>query len=220
MKAEEDVPRGDQVFDSYGMKDDSTFLMNYGFLPPSRKNIALVRADLDVNGPHYNDKKELLQIMNKDIGSYIWMETLENSDVRLSLGWYRFLVFEEKDTEFPCDLGKLMVGEISYCSLKNELKMWQRIKDDCAEVLKNYPTTVDEDKELLKDTSKFSFAEQNCIQLRYNEKLIMIYMVKTADIFLRLLLLSRKEANAEVNKMENFKEEFNYFKRIQKILKE
>jgi len=48
----------------------------------------------------------------------------------------------------------------------------------------------------------------------------MIYMVKTADIFLRLLLLSRKEANAEVNKMENFKEEFNYFKRIQKILKE
>ena len=48
----------------------------------------------------------------------------------------------------------------------------------------------------------------------------MIYMVKTADVFLRLLLLTRKEANAEVNKMENFKEEFIYFKRIQKILKE
>jgi hypothetical protein len=56
MKAEEDVPRGEQVFDSYGVKDDSTFLMNYGFLPPSRRNIALVRADLDKDGPHYGDK--------------------------------------------------------------------------------------------------------------------------------------------------------------------
>jgi len=45
-------------------------------------------------------------------------------------------------------------------------------------------------------------------------------MVKTADVFLRLLLLTRKEANAEVNKMENFKEEFIYFKRVLKILKE
>ena len=97
--------------------------------------------------------------MNKDIASYIWMETLENNDVMKSLAWYRFLVFDEKDSEFPCDLGKLMVGDVKHCSLANELKMWQRIKDDCAEVLKNYPTTVDEDKELLKDASKFSFAE-------------------------------------------------------------
>jgi hypothetical protein len=48
----------------------------------------------------------------------------------------------------------------------------------------------------------------------------MLYMVKTADVFLRLLLLTRKEANAEVNNMMDFKGEFIYFKRVQKILKE
>jgi hypothetical protein len=37
--------------------------------------------------------------------------------------------------------------------------MWKRIKDDCAEILKNYPTTIEEDAELLKDTEKYSFAE-------------------------------------------------------------
>jgi hypothetical protein len=133
--------------------------MNYGFLPPSKRNIALVRAELDPNGPHFKDKTDLLSIMNKDIKSYIWMETLENRDVALSLAWYRFLVFEEADSELPCDLGKLMVGEINHHSQANELKMWKRIKDDCAEILKNYPTTIEEDAELLKDTEKYSFAE-------------------------------------------------------------
>ena len=98
--------------------------------------------------------------------------------------------------------------------------MWDRINTGCDEVLSAYPTTIEEDAELLKDTSKMSFAEMNCIQLRHNEKKIMLYVKKTAELFSRLLLLTRKEANLEVNKMENFKEEFKYFKVIQKVLKD
>ena len=48
----------------------------------------------------------------------------------------------------------------------------------------------------------------------------MLYMRKTADLFLRLLLLTKKEANLEINKIEDFKKEFVYFKRVQKILKD
>jgi hypothetical protein len=51
MKATEDIPRGAQVFDSYGVKDDSTFLMNYGFLPPTTRNRALVKVLLDKEDP-------------------------------------------------------------------------------------------------------------------------------------------------------------------------
>lgn len=57
MKAEQDIQRGEQVFDSYGMKDDSTFLMNYGFLPPSRRNKALITIGVDPKDPHYTEKR-------------------------------------------------------------------------------------------------------------------------------------------------------------------
>ena len=116
MKAEEDIPRGDQVFDSYGIKDDASFLMNYGFLPPSVKNKALVRAELDPNGVHYTDKVQLLEILKIDVKSYVFMETLENSDVLKTFAWYRFLVFDEKDTEIACDLGAVIQNKIPYVS--------------------------------------------------------------------------------------------------------
>ena len=53
MKAEEDIQRGEQVFISYGVKDDASFLLNYGFLPEVYRTTTLVRADLDPNGPFY-----------------------------------------------------------------------------------------------------------------------------------------------------------------------
>lgn len=63
MKAEEDIPRGEQVYDSYGVKDDSTFVINYGFLPPTRENKALVVVYMDPNDEHVTEKTQLLKIL-------------------------------------------------------------------------------------------------------------------------------------------------------------
>jgi histone-lysine N-methyltransferase SETD3 len=129
MKAEEDIPRGDQVYDSYGNKDDSTFLMNYGFLPPTKRNRALIIAYLNADDPYLNDKQNLLRLLGIGMQSYTFMETLEDQDVFLTFGWFRFIVFKEEDTDgIAVDLGKLLKAEINYVSLTNEIKMWQRIK--------------------------------------------------------------------------------------------
>lgn len=45
-------------------------------------------------------------------------------------------------------------------------------------------------------------------------------MIKTADFFLRLLLLTKKEANLEINKIGDFNKEYVYFKKVQSLLKD
>lgn len=85
--------------------------------------------------------------------------------------------------------------------------------------MKSYPTTIEEDEAILAQPGH-SFTYANCIQLRYNEKKIMRYMDTTADLFLRLLPMTKKEANLEINKLEDFKDKFVYFKRVQKIMKD
>ena len=133
MKAEEDIPRGCQVYDSYGTKDDSTFLLNYGFLPPSKDNKCSVMSYLDPNDPYFSDKTNLLRILQINQQSYVFMETLEDKEVFKTLAWFRFLVFKEEDTEggIAIDLGKLLKAELNYVSQANELKMWERIKLGC-----------------------------------------------------------------------------------------
>lgn len=123
------------------------------------------------------------------------METLDHPEVAKALAWIRFLVFNEADTKVSVDLGKVLKAEFTCVSQANELKMWEKIKVACTTILEKYPNSIEVDEELLATPEKFSFTQLNCIQLRHNEKKIMLYMQKTADIFLRLLKLTRKEAN-------------------------
>ena len=51
------------------------------------------------------------------------------------------------------------------------------------------------------------------VSLRLGEKKIFQYVIKTAETFEKLLQMSKKDANLEINKME-FNKEFDYFKSI------
>lgn len=59
VKALEDISRGQQIHYSYGNKDNSSFLLNYGFLPPGGDNKTLLMAYCDPDDPNIEDKEKL-----------------------------------------------------------------------------------------------------------------------------------------------------------------
>lgn len=87
--------------------------------------------------------------------------------------------------------------------------MWERIKVIVEANLKIYP--IDE---------KFSETQnsQNCKILKQGEKKILGFLIKTADMFLQICKMDKKEAKSFVNSYEDFKPWFYYYKLVEKLL--
>ena len=54
--------------------------------------------------------------------------------------------------------------------MRNEKKMWRRVRQLGNDMLGNYPTTLEEDMEMLKNEELMSQNESNSVQLRVGEK--------------------------------------------------
>ena len=54
--------------------------------------------------------------------------------------------------------------------MRNEKKMWRRVRQLGNDMLGNYPTTHEEDMEMLKNEELMSQNESNSVQLRVGEK--------------------------------------------------
>ena len=59
----------------------------------------------------------------------------------------------------------------------------------------------------------------NIVYMRANEKKIFDYIIESADIFDKLLSMTKKEASAEASKIPQFESRFNYFRSIQVLYK-
>lgn len=52
IKAKEEIERGDQIYDTYGMKSNADFFCNYGFLiPENERNTYAIRIQLKSTDP-------------------------------------------------------------------------------------------------------------------------------------------------------------------------
>jgi len=61
---------------------------------------------------------------------------------------------------------------LPHLSIRNEKKVLNRIKEEAVAAYKKYPTTYEEDLELLKNPN-LSFNESNCLLYRSGEKKIL-----------------------------------------------
>ncbi len=97
IEACEDIPRGDQIYDSYGKKCNTRFLLNYGFINLNNDgNEFPFKVALDeTNDPFYAQKAELLgQELTKRTYRVLADITEENTYKMLS-----FLRFVEWDAD-------------------------------------------------------------------------------------------------------------------------
>mmetsp|Transcript_34560 Transcript_34560/g.6225 ORF Transcript_34560/g.6225 Transcript_34560/m.6225 type:complete len:93 (+) Transcript_34560:1036-1314(+) len=57
----EDIPRGEEVMDSYGKKCNSRFLLNYGFIVRNNDaNEYPFKLEISLNDPNFEIKRNLL----------------------------------------------------------------------------------------------------------------------------------------------------------------
>lgn len=71
--------------------------------------------------------------------------------------------------------------------------MWKELTVRCEAQIKGYPSTDEKDEELLK--TDLTENQRNCVRLRLGEKLIFQYLIDTAATFLKILFMTKKEAN-------------------------
>ena len=83
------------------------------------------------------------------------------------------------------------------------------------EALGRYPTTLEQDNELIDkdDTeSMFTSNERNCVMYRLGEKIILMFLQTAAERFLKLYTMNQKDARKEINSYKGFEGCADYFR--------
>ena len=169
IEALDDIKRGEQIYDSYGKKCNTRFLLNYGFINLNNDgNEFPFRVQLDAeNDPLFVQKRDMLgQEPIKRTYRALADITEENTYKLLS-----FLRFSEWDGDMmvlaqakmrdekqrqPVEIDSddevvsYKAENISVLSIKNERRVLQRIRSLCEESLKQYPNSLAEDEEALR----------------------------------------------------------------------
>jgi len=201
----EDIERGGHVYDSYGKKCNSRFLLNYGFIVLENDgNEVALRVNYKNDDPCIKAKTTLLK-ENPQPRTFRVMAQVEEENTVEFLNFLRFVNIRDNQTI----LEVMSIYENSRQNDKDKedgykpqktpplsLEIEQRVLEDCKaiclEQLKCYPTTLEKDLELLK-TNTLTTNQRNCVLLRSGEKEILHELIKFSEICLPLLDMSLKE---------------------------
>lgn len=191
IEAIDDLPKNSELYDSYGKKCNSRFLLNYGFVEDDNDaNEISFKLSLDENDPLYHEK----QIFFPDIECLEMKRTYRFSqdyDDAKILGSFGFLRFYNIDNQTDFNLLNAFIADnfesnLNFIpeytpplSIGNETKVLNMLERLCQKQLDGYPTTISEDLEILGDKgNSLSFNEQNCVKFRMGEKLVLGFLIE------------------------------------------
>ncbi|OMJ75492.1 hypothetical protein SteCoe_25341 [Stentor coeruleus] len=189
IEAAVDIFKGQEVLDSYGIKCNSRFLLNYGFtLDDNDANEFPYLIKITEDLPFYEEKLDFLKArshafrMLKDTSKpcfqemFTYMRLIEVDD----LDFLNQVIDEFLDNDFFIQ-GKYL----NAFSLDIEKKILQRLEKMSIEYLQRYPNSLEEDEEALKN--EVIQNKKNCIVMRMGEKLILNYYLKMAQEILAVV---------------------------------
>ena len=91
----DDIKRGDEVYDSYGKKCNSRFLLNYGFINLNNDaNEFPFKIYYNLEDPLVNVKKEMINDL-ADFKKFRVVDNLEDKIMHEFLSWLRFVEYDE-----------------------------------------------------------------------------------------------------------------------------
>lgn len=209
IEATDDIKRGQPVYDSYGKKCNTRFLLNYGFinLNNDANEFPLV-VRLKPSHPFSDAKCKMLK---EDCRTFRVQADFQESVMPKFMSFMRFVEFDGNLNVFHLMADQWvkkgidaedddMTGEMAFLaekvlgqSVANERKVFESIKQLCEAALQKYPTTLEQDIEALKDES-LTFNHSNCILFRSGEKEILHFLIDFSDYVLKLLNMSFKDA--------------------------
>jgi len=208
-----EMPIGKQVFDSYGQKCNSRFLLNYGFAVENNRdpdgkchNEVRLFFDLDQNDPNYGTKCGLLPGQLTGRGIRVSMRCTDKS-TKEALSYMRFIHAATNEVvllpvmDRNYDLEETPIEPLSISTEIEVLKMMKRL---CEEQLAQYPTTLEEDNARLATNELVPFSnERNALILVQGEKEVCHHWIKLVEAAIPLLTMEWKNCKREINKHYN-----------------
>lgn len=226
IEAIEDIPRGDQVYDSYGKKCNSRFFLNYGFI---NLNNDANEVPLRVHYSPDDTLKQIKQDMIKDRSEFKKFRVVENLEDRIMqelFSWCRFVEYdenitliyqyqgaaiqqakrqrrgEESDSDEEDPSKGFKAKDLPPLSLRNEKKVLQKILVIAKEQYDKYERTLEEDLKLL-EQEDLTENVRNCLLYTSGEKKILLFLMTSCQKILPLLDMDFKTARKAVQSDED-----------------
>ena len=210
VQAIEDIKEGNEIFDSYGKKPNSSYLLNYGFTIEHNEEYNEYPLTLILN----RDSCELFSIKEDFIKSELGYERtfnithhLYDSNVIDLFSYLRFVCFDNEDN-IQLLFDEIRKGQdytyinqkaiplfyhIEPFVIENELKVLHRLKEICQCELTNYQSSYEDDIEILNGQTQLIYNQRNCIIIRISEKEILLFYIAFCEYCIELLSLNSKD---------------------------
>ena len=198
VQAFENIPAGCEVFDSYGKKCNSRFLLNYGFtIENNDTNEIRIEVILVDDGSELFKQKNAILKSNTS-RKFNLKRDLEDTQTGLLFSFLRFIVLNENElNDFKNYKAESKLGPIS---IVNELMALEKLKKIMYVLLSNYGSTLQENVDYLnKNRNQMTFNEFNCYVMKISEMEIIQYYFDLATYCPKLFNKDKME--------EIFKEE-------------
>ena len=200
IQATEDIKEGNEIFDSYGRKTNARFLLNYGFcLEDNDTSEFLITVNFNENYPLYEQKKKFFQNEYELIRRFNLNNNFYESQIIELLSFLRFILFEGDIDELYNAISSsdniyneevpLTFYYIQPITKELEIKVLKHLSLLCRRALGKYPTTFEEDLNLIKTKKNISFNLRNCLYLLMSEKTVLSYFIYFCEYCLELLKL-------------------------------
>ena len=200
IQATEDIKEGNEIFDSYGRKTNARFLLNYGFcLEDNDTSEFLITVNFNENYPLYEQKKKFFQNEYELVRRFNLNNNFYESQIIELLSFLRFILFEGDIDELYNAISSsdniyneevpLTFYYIQPITKELEIKVLKHLSLLCRRALGKYPTTFEEDLNLIKTKKNISFNLRNCLLLLMSEKTVLSYFIFFCEYCLELLKL-------------------------------
>ena len=207
----ENIKEGEEIYDSYGPKTNTRFLLNYGFaLETNDNNEYLLRLSFNENVPLYDIKKKFLNNDYNFTRVFKLNNNINEGDVFDLMSFLRFMLFDGEVDELYHAISEAEqnVNEdysinfyyLPPLSIELEINMLKYFSYLCREALSQYPSTIEEDKALLKSKKNLSFNIKNCLYLVISEKTVLRFYIFLCEYCLELFELTEDEIVQRMNK--------------------
>eukprot|EP00826_Nyctotherus_ovalis_P039605 TRINITY_DN381_c0_g1_i1.p1 TRINITY_DN381_c0_g1~~TRINITY_DN381_c0_g1_i1.p1 ORF type:complete len:477 (+),score=178.23 TRINITY_DN381_c0_g1_i1:513-1943(+) len=217
IDVKEAIPRGDEIYDSYGRKCNSRFFMNYGFiLEGNQDNEVPVKIALEEDDPMYSAKIKIID--HEDPKTIRISESPTNKNIEDFFSYLRFTEFQGNPMtlykfEFQKSTKKKSEENDFYetyhgtyfppLSIENETGVLKKAVKLAKTMLGQYKTTYEEDLKILETNKDLSFNHRNCVLMRAGEKKILMKLIELATLGLDFLNMPLKKAKEIYDKVKD-----------------
>jgi histone-lysine N-methyltransferase SETD3 len=197
--SKEKIWSGEEIFDSYGKKCNSRFFVNYGFtlLNNQEDNRARLRIIMDKDCIDDAKQHKINMLGEQDKLMLVCLQHQEKDTVEL-FSLLRILCGNK------LELGKILLqqekkeysfNEIPPVSVRNEEEVLKLLSKICERTLKEFPTSIADDKQLLSKSKNLTNNIRNCIVMRLSEKEVLKSYITLNKMCEPLFELYRKKAS-------------------------